>query len=386
MASNHSDSSKLPHSAFWRRLFGPLLFLAAVVALLALGLPHLLSAYHLEAGGRALDQPATALRHLQQAINWVPANAQAYRLLAKVYRTRGDLPAAVEAMQRFIQTNPKNPLGHIELAQLYEAAETAGLPQIAGHTPAAESALEWRRAGLSAANLLAWGEQARIAKQYPDAELWYRRAARLAPDLGDPRYSLGLLYEEQEQWPQALEAYQQASAAPRLDQVGRSTAYFHAGLIYRWHLDPAQPEQALAAYQAAVSLDDFSSDSDAAQGHYLLGYALREAGRDPQAYLPQFRSAVGLNPRHGWAHLLLGLTLYEANQDLPAAEAELRQAIQLDPTNRWAYYHLAELYRQAGLTDQARATYEQALQLAPDFTAARQRLQDLDKESGDNGN
>ena len=95
----------------------------AVGGILAvLAFPHLASAYHLEAGGRALDNPELlaynplpALEHLQKAIEWDPDNAQAYRLLSKVHRAQGDLLAAVEALTRYTELRPDNPLGHIEL-------------------------------------------------------------------------------------------------------------------------------------------------------------------------------------------------------------------------------------------------------------------------------
>ena len=95
----------------------------AVGGILAdLAFPHLASAYHLEAGGRALDDSellprniASALEHLQKAIEWDPDNAQAYRLLSKVHRAQGDLLAAVEALTRYTELRPDNPLGHIEL-------------------------------------------------------------------------------------------------------------------------------------------------------------------------------------------------------------------------------------------------------------------------------
>jgi len=137
-------------------------FVAASLLILVLAAPHLVSAYHLEAGGWALDNsellaynPLPALEHLQKAIEWQPDNAQAYRLLAKVYRAQGDkilgsksqgLVAAIEALTRYTELRPDNPLGHIELAEVYEAIKAemqamrladlvAALPQAAVEAP-----------------------------------------------------------------------------------------------------------------------------------------------------------------------------------------------------------------------------------------------------------
>ena len=100
--------------------------------LVALAFPHLVSAYHLEAGGRATQDPSaladdlsSAVEHLQRALEWVPDNAQAYRLLAGVYREQGEWTAAVRALTQYTEVRPDNPLGHIELAEVYEEIEAA---------------------------------------------------------------------------------------------------------------------------------------------------------------------------------------------------------------------------------------------------------------------
>ena len=63
----------------------------------------------------------SAISHLQSAIRWDARNAQAYRLLGRAYLAQGDLVAAAEALTRFTELRPDNPLGHIELAEVYEA-------------------------------------------------------------------------------------------------------------------------------------------------------------------------------------------------------------------------------------------------------------------------
>jgi len=125
-------------------------FLAVVGGLFAVfAFPYVVSAYHLEAGGKALDQInesanqqvsksanqqiangewasphlQSAIGHLQSAIRWDEGNAQAYRLLGRAYLAQGELVAAAEALTRFTELRPDNPLGHIELAGVYEAMD-----------------------------------------------------------------------------------------------------------------------------------------------------------------------------------------------------------------------------------------------------------------------
>ncbi len=238
----------------------------------------------------------------------------------------------------------------------------------------------WLRAGLTARDFIRQGEEAQRAGRYDEATAWYGRALRLAADLGDSWYKLGQLYEEQQQWPEALAAYQQASTAGRLDQTERSSVYYRMGLIYQTRLDPRQPEAALAAYQAALAADDFSSVADAADSHYRRGQLLREQGGNPDLYIAGFRQAIALNPRHVWAHILLGVAVYQQAGDAVEAETRLLQAIELAAQNKWACYYLGEVYRQEGRSDEAAAMYRRALEIDPAFESARERLAALKGE------
>ncbi|MBC7251541.1 MAG: tetratricopeptide repeat protein [Anaerolineae bacterium] len=543
-------------------------FLIAASGILAiLAFPYAVSAYHLEAGGRALDQVGrsangewrmangesanphlqSAISHLQAALHWDARNSQAYRLLGRAYLAQGDLLAAAEALTRFTELRPDNPLGHIELAEVYEAIETelqahvyydflthlpearietAGfwidtifceegdppdkcyiaetafhmpddaaprptlfmhapsrasytltLPEeqvvlsfgmglhpltwswggdgvtyevfvddgqgeqqiftgrldvpdamegwkggrvdlsaYAGRTvtltlsvipgpewemtgdwagwgeprlvatealplialrPAEQVVRQWKEAGLTAQDFIARGEEERKAKRYEEALAWYERAARLEPGLGDPWYYTGLAYEGLEQWVAALESYQRAIDMGSFTAVHRSSPYYRLGVIYQWRLESRQADAALAAYEAAIEADDFSADWEAADCHYKRGEILWWKKADPDEYIAEYQRAIELNPKHASAHILLGVAYYARDKDVAAAEAEIRQAIELSPQNKWTYYHLGEIYRQEGRTDEARAMYEQALEIDPQFAAAQEKLQTL---------
>ena len=71
------------------------------------------------------------------------------------------------------------------------------------------------------------------------------------------------------------------------------------------------------------------------------------------------------------------MAYYARDKDAVAAETEIRQAIELASQNKWGYYHLGEIYRQEGRVDEARAMYERALEINPQFAAARERLKSL---------
>ena len=184
----------------------PLLALALIVAIVLLSFPYLASAYYLEAGGRAMEDPERAERLLNNAIKWDVDNAQAYRLLGRVYRAQNNWQSALEMIERYAALRGDNPLAHAELANTYEAIEAAGAP-VQLEDLQAHIAEEWRLAGVTTENLIRAGETARQARQYDVAIELYRRAMQLEPDAGDPWYHLGVLYESQERWQQALNAY-----------------------------------------------------------------------------------------------------------------------------------------------------------------------------------
>jgi tetratricopeptide (TPR) repeat protein len=527
-------------------------FAAASLLILVLAFPHLASAYHVEAAGREMSNsgsvaydPQLALAHLQKAIEWEPGNAQAYRLLGRVYRAQGDWLAAIQALTHYAELRPDNPLAHIELAEVYETIEAkmlamrvadlaALLPQAAVEAPdvplgtphaqpdgpawhsyvattvfslppnfgyrptlfmhppsqvryalvlpAQPSALrfgmgmdpqshdwpgdgvtfelfvgdervfsehvdksmagqgwhermvdlapwagqrvaltlavtpglaadargdwagwgeaqvvdarlpaleaqspglrlldEWSRAGLTAGDFIDRGNEARKAEQYDEAMIWYRRAMRLEPDLGDPWYYVGLAYEGQQQWLQALDAYERVIVSGRLVRVHRSSPHLRTGILYQRWLDPHQPESALAAFELALELDDFASAAEAADCHYRRGQLLRGQKADPGEYMAEFQRAVELDSEHISARIMVGLTIYEQERNASAAAAELLRAQELAPKNKWVYYHLGEIYRQEGRVTEAGIMYRQALEFDPAFEDALKRLQALNE-------
>ncbi len=113
----------------------------ALVLMLGLGLgPYLLSLYHLDAGGQALEMAlvrvfsdrlapeqvvdAEKLRagaaHLQEALRLDPRNVQARRLLARVYLSQGQPEAALEILQSALAARPSNPQISLELGDVYD--------------------------------------------------------------------------------------------------------------------------------------------------------------------------------------------------------------------------------------------------------------------------
>jgi tetratricopeptide (TPR) repeat protein len=357
----------------------PLLALAGIALMAALAFPYLASAYYLEAGGRAMDDAGRAEQLLNRAIEWDSKNAQAYRLLGRAYREQGNFESALEMISTYTALRGENPLGHAELAGTYEAMKAAGA-SVPIEDLQKRIIDEWRQAGMTTANLMAAGEAARQAQDYDVGVGFYKRAMQLEPDAGDPWYYLGVLYENQEQWQMALEAYAQAEAMSYLRQVKRSNPAYRAGLIYHQRLGEPDLDQALLSLERALALNDFDSNLDAAHCHYLAGYVLRQQKAQPDSYIAAFQRAIALNPNHAWAHILLGMGFYERDRDVARAEAEILEALEIDPAHQWAFYYLGHIYSAEKLWNAAASMYQEALNIDPDFEAAASRLRAISEE------
>jgi tetratricopeptide (TPR) repeat protein len=249
-----------------------------------------------------------------------------------------------------------------------------------------DAGAEWQVGGFTVHDFIARGEQARRAKQYDEAMIWYRRATWLEPDLGDPYYYIGLAYEGMEKWNRALRAYAQALELNFFlgGEASLSSAYYHIGIIYQQEEGPRDLEKALVAYQEAIRIDSFGSNyAQEAKCHYRLGMVLKQSGRDPDEYIVEFERAVQLHPRHGWAHHRLGVAYYEKYEDVRMAERELQLAIEISPTSKWAYWSLGNIYRKAQEYEKATGMYEKMLELDPEYSPARRRLEEIRERFGE---
>jgi tetratricopeptide (TPR) repeat protein len=237
---------------------------------------------------------------------------------------------------------------------------------------------EWAAAGVTAGSFVSAGEGARKAEKYEETLAWYQWALRLDMSRGDLWYYVGLIHEDQQQWQQSLTAYENAVELGHFRQVHRSSPHYRIGNIYQRQLNPRQEDAALTAYETAIRIDRFSSRKEEADCHFKRGEILWWQKTVSDEYIAEFQQAIALNPDHAGAHILLGITVFERNKDAGWAEAELLRGLELAPQNKWAYYHLGEIYRQDGLRDEARAMYERAISLDPEFEVALEQLATLD--------
>ncbi len=90
-----------------------------------------------------------------------------------------------------------------------------------------------------------------------------------------------------------------------------------------------------------------------------------------------YREAIALEPQLAKAHGNLGFALSRQERDGEAA-ASLQRALELDPANADTHYMLGALAaKEAHRFEEARANFQQALRLSPDFEAAHVALCNL---------
>jgi arylsulfatase A-like enzyme/Tfp pilus assembly protein PilF len=157
----------------------------------------------------------------------------------------------------------------------------------------------------------------------------------------------------------AVHFEQAARRAPMLEEAWIGWA----DMCLRLH----KPEQAVAALKAALPL--LPRDATIRQ---RLGEVQRDLGHIDAA-LVSLRDAVTVDPASAPAWNALGMTL-GGNGHLVDAEQAFRTAIARDVTNHRYVFNLALALARQGRTAEARPYFEKTLQLAPDFTPAREEL------------
>ncbi|HSM51886.1 MAG TPA: PDZ domain-containing protein, partial [Thermoanaerobaculia bacterium] len=134
-------------------------------------------------------------------------------------------------------------------------------------------------------------------------------------------------------------------------------------------------EDAAASLGRVLELDPENAGRHAEQAAPYLALALIDLGRAPEA-VEMARRALAWNERSVDAWIYLGLA-QKATGDLPAARSSLEQAAALDPRRAETAYNLGSVALAAGDQLSAREYFLRALELRPDFAAAREILDRL---------
>jgi|GEM_PF-2656071 len=244
-------------------------------------------------GAWALQQGqplAAAAGHFQRAIELDPSAWLAYALWANSLGNSGQISPALQIVEQGLAATPDTPA----LAALQARLQGAATP--APDTQAYQAALETARSAARARN-------------WPDVIDAAQQAIALAPARYEAQVVLGDAYRSQNEFAQALQAYQRAvELAPTLSVLHSRQAEMLARL--------GLADEALAASLTALAID---------QGRWENWFAL---GRSYMAARAGSRAPVEA-ARQAEAALLRAQALAPADNQTPArALAELRAAMQ----------------------------------------------------------
>jgi tetratricopeptide (TPR) repeat protein len=172
------------------------------------------------------------------------------------------------------------------------------------------------------------------------------------PDRPELYVTLGLTYWDQNDYTDALEAFQRAV------RVGPASAEAHNWLGVAT-LERGDLSGAIAEFRKAISLDP-----KYARAYANLGSALVKNGELAKA-ITVFQQALSLEPNNMAAHMNLAVALREKG-DAPGAIRHLRLVAGREPNNAKVQYLLGQTLQQSGDLGAAIAAFEAAVRIDPE--------------------
>ncbi len=282
----------------------------------------------------ALGQAATALRdgalqraaeHIAVAIELAPDRAEPHRIEGLIDLANRQPDAAAKALRTAIMLNPRDERSRLALADALV---------VSGDLPAARASLQ---------DLLT-----------------------LFPSSGRARYKLGLVYQRQGLYADAIRELTAAAALKPL--LGLNSVYQTIGALAR---SQQQYDAAIAAFSQRVDL--IPNDADA---HHELGEMYFRQSRQSEA-LAEFTAAVMLNPTRADSHAAMG-QVYLRGGNYADAVASARRTVALDSSHKEARYVLATSLVRMGNVDEGKRELEVYQRLQTEETAARSRQLEIE--------
>ncbi|HOX25638.1 MAG TPA: tetratricopeptide repeat protein [Candidatus Krumholzibacteria bacterium] len=297
-------------------------------------LPRLVAA-HLAAGDPMQAKVTARLArqdHPDQAGSWIAS--------AKIHESEGQTQDALDAYRRALEIAPETPGLRLKVGTLYMSLgdEAAGREYLAVAIEDPDAPIEV---------VYQYGVSLAREQKYSAALAPLLRVTRQAPDFANGWQALGLCYREKGQYPQAVEAYQQALALQPDANIAHILGVT-AGRAGMW-------DAALAAYDQALALDP-----DHREAAYNQAVALMQAGRLEDADRA-FTAFLARYPDDYKANLNHGVTLYKLKRFDDAVSA-FDAALEIEETAE-AWDNLGLAYQGSGKKEKAQSCFKVAKSL-----------------------
>lgn len=303
------------------------------------------------------DHPTIA--QLNQSITNNPDDPDLYFARAEVYYENEGYDEAIKDLEKALTFDTTSiPYLHA-LADVYldyyrskEALET--MEKVVEYHP--ESIL----------SLLKLSEFQLILQQYESSLRTLDRVLRIDPQEAEAYFMMGMNFKEMKDTARAISSFQSAvDNDPQLLDGWLELGQLHAALG-----NPIAAQY----FDSAIRIEPQNVTLKHAKAFYL-----QEKG-DLQASLQLFQEIVRQDPQYEDAFYNSGLLYLDLDSVLQAHE-QFNLALQINPLHIRAYYYRGVASEMMGNLPAARADYEQALKLAPDYTRVQEglaRLQEIE--------
>ncbi|ADN09809.1 tetratricopeptide repeat protein [Sulfurimonas autotrophica] len=135
-------------------------------------------------------------------------------------------------------------------------------------------------------------------------------------------------------------------------------------------MDKGDLQKALAIYSEANIKEPKNSET-----LFKMGYTLAQQNRDDEA-LEYYKEALELDPNNTYIHQAMA-SLYRKMGEYASARNHLNKSLEIDATNPITYYNYGNLLVDMKHFDEAKAMYEKAIKLNPDFEEAKEELEKI---------
>lgn len=194
----------------------------------------------------------------------------------------------------------------------------------------------------------------------------YRKSVAAKPDVFESNLNLGIQLAKTSQ----PDAEQFLRAATQLKPTGHvAEAKARAWLSLAHVLEASKPDEAIAAYQQASTLQPKDPEP-----HLAAGQLFEKESKFADAE-SEYKQALALDPS---SDALTGLAnLYMRGRKFPQAEEYLRKIVAEHPTETIAHIQLGRVLAAEGKNDDAVAELEAGAKLAPNDVSVQRDLADL---------
>jgi protein O-GlcNAc transferase len=307
----------------------------------------------------------TALTDFEKVVHLAPSVEQGHSALGAVLVQMGRTDEGIRELEKALSLQSTDSSGQTNLAMAYEQSGRAAkaLPWFAK----LEASAHAQNRSLPANVLAAYARALATNGQFPAAISHMKAAIAADPKNAEWHDELGSLYAQQQDWPNARDAF---AAAIELNP-NMAMAHMHLGIVLKSQQQPgALPGTLNDALNELAKAYQLAPQSPVAAVQY--GEALASAGQDEQA-IPVLQHALELNPNASGAAYQLGLAL-QRNNRVQEAIPLFQKAAAAEPNNAEILTNLGMALCQAQQAKDAVPILQHAVALAPDNATAHQNL------------